>query len=223
MAHLAPGGERHLAVLQVEAGVREQPEVADMVVVQVRDDDVPHARRLDAEDRQGLDRRSEEAAAAPHAHLGAEAGVDDADSINADRHPDEVVHVDAAVVRIGADEEIAALPGVELGVLDRVQLIHGLLRARITLIVAGIQPGPQGVAHAPVPIAAALLIESADRRGGVLEGSDQRRVVKAGILGVGDQAAEGFSEIVGRHGLPCISGAASAWWWTIRHAPASRW
>ena len=39
LGHVATGGERHLAVLQMESGVGELVEAADMVVVQMREHD----------------------------------------------------------------------------------------------------------------------------------------------------------------------------------------
>lgn len=46
---MPPRGEAHLPFLQVEGGVREEIEVAGVVVVEVGDDDVPDVRRIAAE------------------------------------------------------------------------------------------------------------------------------------------------------------------------------
>jgi len=54
VAHAAPGGIGHLAVLQVIARLREQVVVAAMVAVQVADDDVLDTLRRDAERGQPL-------------------------------------------------------------------------------------------------------------------------------------------------------------------------
>ena len=38
--HLAPGGKRHFTVLEMEAGIREQPEFADVIVMRAGDDNL---------------------------------------------------------------------------------------------------------------------------------------------------------------------------------------
>ena len=49
MAHVPAGGELHLLVLQMEARLGEAVPVADMVVVQMGDDDVLDLLGVDAE------------------------------------------------------------------------------------------------------------------------------------------------------------------------------
>ena len=60
MRHVAPGGVRHLAILQVEARLWEEIEIADVVVVQMGDDDVLHRCRIHAEQPQAFRRRAQE-------------------------------------------------------------------------------------------------------------------------------------------------------------------
>ncbi len=47
--HVATGGERHLAILDVEAGSREVAEATGVVVVQMGEDHVGHRRGVDAD------------------------------------------------------------------------------------------------------------------------------------------------------------------------------
>jgi hypothetical protein len=122
IAHVLAGGVGHLALLQVEARVRELVEVADMVVVHVGQDHVAHRPGIDAQQRQALDRAAQERALALLGHLGGEARIDDVGATRAHRQPDEIVHRHGAVVRIAADEVIAPL-GLARGVAEREDLV----------------------------------------------------------------------------------------------------
>ena len=64
LGHVAPGGERHLAVLHVEAGAREVVDAAGVVVVEVGEDHVGHGVGVDADGGQRLGRGAQEAPAA---------------------------------------------------------------------------------------------------------------------------------------------------------------
>ena len=48
VAHAAPGGVAHLAILQMKARIGEAVEIAGVVVMQMRDHDIPDAVGLDA-------------------------------------------------------------------------------------------------------------------------------------------------------------------------------
>ena len=110
MAHAAPGAEMHLAVLDVEGGVREQVEIADMVVVHVRHDHVVDLRRVDAEQLQAVAGRAQIFALALPRLLGGEAQVHDPGLACADHRPDEIVERHRHLVRIAAQEILARHP-----------------------------------------------------------------------------------------------------------------
>jgi hypothetical protein len=58
------------------------------------------------------------AAAASSGDLGGKAGVDDKAALASDRGPDEIIHRHRPVMRVAADEMVAA-PCLTLGVADR--------------------------------------------------------------------------------------------------------
>ena len=60
LQHVAASGEDHLAVLDVEIGLGELVEVADVVVVEVGDDHVPDGGRVDADGLQTVRRAAQE-------------------------------------------------------------------------------------------------------------------------------------------------------------------
>ena len=64
LRHVPTGGEAHLVVLQVVGGGREELEVADVVVVQVRDDHVLHRLRFGPQEPQAFGRAADVVAAA---------------------------------------------------------------------------------------------------------------------------------------------------------------
>ncbi len=63
VAHAAPGGESHLRILQVERRGRERAHAPGVVVMQVRQHDVLHGRRVDPHQRQRLGRGAQQARA----------------------------------------------------------------------------------------------------------------------------------------------------------------
>ena len=87
VAHVLARGVGHLAFLQVEARLRKLVEVADVVVVHVREDHVAHVAGLDAQEGEAVDRAAQEGALALLGHLGREAGVDDVGAARARRPP----------------------------------------------------------------------------------------------------------------------------------------
>ena len=105
VAHAASRRVSHLALLEMEARVREAVEIAGVVVMQMRHDNVANARRRDAEALQRID-RIERQLARPRARLlGVEAGVDqDLAALPSDQ-PDEIVEIlRRAVMRVGRKE-----------------------------------------------------------------------------------------------------------------------
>ncbi len=119
LSHVATGRVSHLLVLQMEARRGKKAEVADVVVVQMRDDHVLHFLRVDAEELQAALGRMEHPAAAASADSCVEAGVDDKSAGLRAREPDEVVEIARALVRVSADEVLARLAGGEARVPDR--------------------------------------------------------------------------------------------------------
>ena len=77
----------------MEPRVRETIEIAGMVVVQMRDDDVLDGVGLDAEIRQRIDRIERELAGARLRFLGIEAGIDQDVAAAAPDQPDEIIEV----------------------------------------------------------------------------------------------------------------------------------
>ena len=122
IAHVLAGGVGHLALLQVEARVRELVEVADVIVVHVGEDHVAHGAGIDAEQGQALGRAAQESALALLGHLGREAGIDHVGAGRADRQPGVVVHRHGPVVRIAADEVIAP-PRLARGVAQCIDFV----------------------------------------------------------------------------------------------------
>src|SRR5260370_14885732 len=122
MAHAAAGAIRHLAFLNVVGRVREQVEIAGVVVMHVRDDHVGPLRGADADRRQALGRRRQRRAPAPARALRIEAVIDHIGLSGADDRPDVIVERHRAVVRVAADEIRAREPLVP-AVADRENLV----------------------------------------------------------------------------------------------------
>ena len=76
VAHAAPGGVAHLAVLQMKPRVGEAVEIAGVVVMQMGDDHVLDVVSLDPEGIKRIDRIERELAAARLRFLGVETGID---------------------------------------------------------------------------------------------------------------------------------------------------
>src|SRR5258706_7473117 len=119
LSHVAAGRVGHLLVLQMEGRGGKKAEVADVVVVQVRDDHVLHLFRLDAEEREAALGRMDHPAAAAGADPGVEAGVDDESAGRRAGEPDEIIEIARALVRVAADEVLARLAVREACVPDR--------------------------------------------------------------------------------------------------------
>jgi hypothetical protein len=96
VAHAAPGGIAHLAVLQMKPGIGEAIEIAGVIVVQMGDDDVPDVVSLDPEGRQRIDRIERELATARLRLRRVETGIDqNVAPLPADQ-PDEVIEIGGA-------------------------------------------------------------------------------------------------------------------------------
>src|SRR5215831_14144089 len=95
--------------LQVDACVGELVEVAEVVVVHVREDHVARAAGLHAQQYQTVNGTAQESALSLLRHLAGEARIDQVDGAGTRGHPHEVVHRHGPVVRIATDEMVAAL------------------------------------------------------------------------------------------------------------------
>ena len=121
-AHVLARGIAHLALLEVERGVREHAEVAAMIVVHVRQHHMLRLRGIDTDDLQRLRRCPQVLALALRSLLGVEAGIDHIVRVLPDNGPDVIIHRARHVVCIREDEMLG-LHRVALGVLDGVNLI----------------------------------------------------------------------------------------------------
>ena len=128
-AHVAPGRVLHLQVLQVQRRRGKQLEIADVVVVQVRDHDILDRRRIDAEQAQAVRRATQVLASALGSHCRGKTGVDHQLAPAAAHQPDEVVERHRTIVRVAADEVLARAARV-VRVLDRVDFVQRRAHAR---------------------------------------------------------------------------------------------
>src|SRR5450631_479738 len=92
-AHAAPGGVAHLAVLQMKSRIGEAIEIAGVVIMQMRDDDVLEAVGLYAETRQRIDRIERQLAIAQLRLRRIETGIDQNVAAVPPDQPDEVIEV----------------------------------------------------------------------------------------------------------------------------------
>src|SRR5438034_7242603 len=106
--HIAPGGECQFAFLEVKARVRQLVKIADVIVVQVRQNDISDRVRLDIELRQTVDRTAQERAFPASRGFGGESGIDQEHALRPDDHPGKVVHRHGTVVRVAADKMVSA-------------------------------------------------------------------------------------------------------------------
>jgi hypothetical protein len=106
----------------MEARVRKPVEIPHVVVMQMREDNVFDISRIDTEPTQRLHRTAQECPLPPLCYVGIESSVDDESAAASSRHPHEIVHRHRAVVRIAADEMIAA-PRIAGGIADGKELV----------------------------------------------------------------------------------------------------
>lgn len=109
MAHGTPGGIRDLAILQVEARGRKSIEIARVIIMQMREDNVGDFIRIDIEQSKRVHRTAQMFALAPNGRLLRESGVDHEATIAAARHPDEVVEIRPVFVWIGQNETLSRM------------------------------------------------------------------------------------------------------------------
>ena len=117
----------HLRLLQMEARFRKAMKVADMVVMQMRQDDISDLIGVDINQLERIDRIAQERALALGRNLRGEAAIDDVGLFRRHRGPQEIIHRHRAVMRIAADEMIAPLR-LARGVADGEQFVFRRLR-----------------------------------------------------------------------------------------------
>src|ERR1700728_1381946 len=92
-AHAASGGETHLAVLKMKSRIREQIEIAGVIVMQVRHDNTPDRVGTDTEACQCLHRIERELAVAQAGLRRVETRIDQNIAAVASDQPDEIVEI----------------------------------------------------------------------------------------------------------------------------------
>lgn len=122
MAHVAAGRVVQFHLLQMKLRIGKAVKITDMVVMHVRQHNVPDGIAVDADQGQRLDRTAQKPPLGRRGNLGSKAGIDDDGMMWRDCDPHEIVHRHRAVMRVAADKMVGA-PGVALGVTDRVELV----------------------------------------------------------------------------------------------------
>ena len=109
VAHAAPGGVGHLAILQMIARAGKQIVVADVIVVHVADDDGRYLCGVDADRFQSFADRLDHFALTLLAHGRVEAGIEDDGAGASDNGPNVEVERLQHVVGVAADEVLRCL------------------------------------------------------------------------------------------------------------------
>ena len=92
----------------MELRVRKPVEISHMVVMQMREDDIFDLVRTDVERTKRLHRATQERPLSLLGYFRVESGINDKGATSSSCQPHEIVHRHRAVVRIAADEMIAA-------------------------------------------------------------------------------------------------------------------
>src|SRR5512137_1650999 len=103
---MTPGRKRHLAILQMKAGARKQLQVARVVIVEMRDDDVFDLSTIDSQKTQAIAWLTQKLPAAPFGSRCIKSGIYDNCVRVVAGDPNEVVHGHGPMVRICADEDL---------------------------------------------------------------------------------------------------------------------
>src|SRR3984893_17049361 len=101
---------------------RKAVEIADMVVMQVGENDIFDRIRINAKRGEPLHRTAQKCALALFRYFGVKAGIDDKGSAAAPCHPYEVIHRHRPVMRIAADE-VRGPSRVTGGITDGKELV----------------------------------------------------------------------------------------------------
>jgi len=92
VAHVTPGRVVQFDLLQMELRIRKPVEIPDVIVMQMREHDVPDGATVYADQRERLDRAAQKPPLARRCDLGGKAGVDDDGMMRRDCDPHEIVH-----------------------------------------------------------------------------------------------------------------------------------
>src|SRR5262249_50166110 len=122
VVHVSPGGVGEFALLEMKSRAGKAIEISDVVVMQMREDHIFDRVRIDVEQSQRLYRAAQERSLAPLRHFLLKAGVDDKAPSLSLCQPHEIVHRHRAIMRIAADEVIAAARFAR-GVADGEELV----------------------------------------------------------------------------------------------------
>ena len=122
MRHVLSGREGEFGLLKMKARLGKSIEVADVIVVEVGDDDVFDVGGAHPQEFERINGIAQVGALALSRHFLGEAAVDDEAALVADREPAEVIHGHRPVMRIAADEIV--LPAALAGrIAQRIDLI----------------------------------------------------------------------------------------------------
>ena len=119
VTHTSPRSESDLAILDVVTSGWKSIEIAAMIVMQMRQDNVAHLIRIDVEQPKRIDRTAKMLSLAPDGRLFGESCVDDEHAIAAPHHPDEIVEVGPILVRIGQDVALSWMAISQMTVTNR--------------------------------------------------------------------------------------------------------
>ncbi len=136
--HVPPGDVAVLLFLDMEPGIGELVEIADMVPMHVADDHVVDLGRVDADEAQPLAGTAEVLVLPAARRFLGKAHVDDDDAVGALGAPDEEIHRHRPVMRVSCrrlDEEgVAAFAMRIVGVPHRVEVVTVRLRQKGALL-----------------------------------------------------------------------------------------
>src|SRR5450830_871276 len=122
IAHVVTCGVMNLRFLQVEARLREPVKVSDMVVMQMRKNDVADLLGINLEKLQRVDRAAKKCSFSFRRHFGGEAAIDNECPLAGNGNPEKIIHRHRTVVRVTADEIVSPLR-IAHRIANREQLI----------------------------------------------------------------------------------------------------
>jgi hypothetical protein len=109
LAHMAPGGEIHLPVLNMECGISEEIVIARMIVVHMADDDVLDIRGFDPDRSQTLAGALQKFSVPPLRRRRIESCIDHYALARTNDSPDIICHRHRTVMGIAAEKIFARM------------------------------------------------------------------------------------------------------------------
>src|SRR5437764_14851520 len=109
ISHEASRSIGKFALLEMESRLWKPVEITHMVIVQVCQDNIIDLVRIDIERGERLHRAPQKRPLSPLRYFCVEPGIDDKAAASPLGEPHEVVHRHRAIMRIAADEMLAAL------------------------------------------------------------------------------------------------------------------